>query len=501
MRKLVSCLLLRSFGVVWLASSLAACLAQPGAVFQIQDSTRGTPVADHPEEPGPQQEITPYPTRPPYQPGELVDYLAQPGDTLPALAVFFNTSVEEIRAANPFIPEGATTMPPGMPMKIPIYYAPFWGSPYRILPDSQFVNGPAVVGFDTATFVAAQGGWLSQYTVFASGANRTGAQMVDLVALNYSLSPRLLLSLLEFQAGALSQPEMPPGAGTYTLGLVDQMHTGPYLQLVLAANTLNNYYYARRSGELASFSLRDGTLERPDPWQNTASVALQVYFARLLSVDAYRRAIGPDGLAATYQRLFGDPWAADQPHIPGSLVQPEFKLPFEAGKVWAFTGGPHTGWGTGEPRAALDFAPPSVASGCLPTGEWVTAVAAGVVARSEPGIVVLDLDGDGDERTGWVVFHLHIANEGRAPAGAQLQAGERLGHPSCEGGRSTGTHVHIARKYNGEWIQAQGTLAFNLEGWIAQNGSQPYLGFLTRSGKTVTACLCSNADSFIRSGD
>jgi LasA protease len=42
------------------------------------------------------------------------------GDTLPALAAHFNTSVEKIRAANPEIPPIVTTLPPGMPMKIPI---------------------------------------------------------------------------------------------------------------------------------------------------------------------------------------------------------------------------------------------------------------------------------------------------------------------------------------------------------------------------------------------
>src|SRR5215813_2001254 len=60
--------------------------------------------------------------RPEYKPGELVDYTAQTGDTLPALAVHFNTTVAEIMAANPIIPREATTMPPGFPMKIPIYY-------------------------------------------------------------------------------------------------------------------------------------------------------------------------------------------------------------------------------------------------------------------------------------------------------------------------------------------------------------------------------------------
>jgi LasA protease len=44
-----------------------------------------------------------------------------------------------------------------------------------------------------------------------------------------------------------------------------------------------------------------------------------------------------------------------------------------------------------------------------------------------------------------------------------------------------------------------GILAFNLEGWIAHNGSLPYLGTLTRNAQVVVACTCSNARSFIQS--
>jgi LasA protease len=55
--------------------------------------------------------------------------------------------------------------------------------------------------------------------------------------------------------------------------------------------------------------------------------------------------------------------------------------------------------------------------------------------------------------------------------------------------------VHIARKYNGEWILADGPLAFNLEGWIASAGSAPYEGALTRNGKVIIACTCSDKNS------
>jgi hypothetical protein len=443
--------------------------------------------------------LTPYPTRPAYGPGELVDYTAQAGDTIPALAARFNTTSGEILAANTFIPADASTMPPGMPMKIPIYYAPFWGSSYQILPDSLFVNGPAQVGFDIRTFVAEQPGWLNGYHAYAADDKRSGAEIIELVALSYSVSPRLLLALLEYQSGALTQPVPPQGMETYPLGHQDGRYKGLYMQLIWAANFLNNQYYAWRIGDLTIFEHPDGRLERPDPWQNAASVALQVYFAQNYEGESYQRAIAYDGLAQTYRDLFGDPWQAET-HLPGSLTQPDFRLPFEPGVAWALTGGPHTAWGEGEPLAALDFAPGSLTGGCTPTGEWATAVAPGVVARSEPGTVVLDLDGDGDERTGWAVFYFHLGTEGRAPLGTRLQTGDPVGHPSCEGGRATGTHVHIARKYNGEWIPAGGSLAFDLEGWVAQAGSLPYQGTLTRHTRTVTACDCSDAPSHIEAG-
>ena len=226
---------------------------------------------------------TPTPERPLYAPGELVDYVAQAGDTLTALAVHFNTSEAEIRETNSFIPPDVTTMPPGMPMKIPIYYAPFWGPTYQILPDSLFVNGPEQVGFDVEGFVSSQPGWLSQHVEYAAGDTRSGANVVRLIAQNFSISPRLLLALLEYQGGALSQTEPPDGSANYVLGKEDPFYRGLYLQLAWAANLMNDAYYQWRSGELVTFEHLDGRVERPDPWQNAGSVALQVYFSRLFS--------------------------------------------------------------------------------------------------------------------------------------------------------------------------------------------------------------------------
>jgi len=70
-----------------------------------------------------------------------VDYIAQSGDSLEALAAHFNTTVDQIRTVNPQIPSETTTMPPGMPMKIPIYYLPFWGTTVQILPTASMSMG------------------------------------------------------------------------------------------------------------------------------------------------------------------------------------------------------------------------------------------------------------------------------------------------------------------------------------------------------------------------
>lgn len=442
---------------------------------------------------------TAQPTRPAYEPGTLVDYTAQMGDTLPALAVRFNTTEDEIRAANSVLPDHVTTLPSGLPLKIPIYYEPFWGSPFEIIPDSLFVNGPAQVGFDVVRYVNEQPGWLKSASQFLGDEQRKGGEIIDYIATMYSVSPRLLLALIEYQAGGLTQAEVPASASTYTLGYADGLHKGLARQLNWAANELNNGYYAWRTGKLDSFELQDGRLQRVDPWQNAATAALQFYFSQVMSPDQYTLAISGEGLSKTYAELFGDPWSNVQDSIPGSLEQPSFRFPFQPGTTWAYTGGPHTGWGEGDPQAAVDFAPGNIASGCTPTDVVATAVADGVVVRTGNAIVVLDLDGDGDERTGWSIFYLHIANASLPPVGRTLKAGDPVGLPSCEGGEATGTHVHIARRYNGEWIPAGGVLAFNFEGWLVQAGDEAYQGTLIRDGKVVTASTCSDEGSHVTS--
>jgi len=54
--------------------------------------------------------------------------------------------------------------------------------------------------------------------------------------------------------------------------------------------------------------------------QDAASVALQYYFSRTMRIDDYTKATQGDGIAKTYQQLFGNPWSDVKPHIPGQLA-------------------------------------------------------------------------------------------------------------------------------------------------------------------------------------
>jgi hypothetical protein len=109
------------------------------------------------------------------------------------------------------------------------------------------------------------------------------------------------------------------------------------------------------------------------------------------------------------------------------------------------------------------------------------------VVRAQDNTVALDLDGNGDEGSGWVIVYYHIAKQDMVPEGSPLPVEGRLGHPSCEGGQTTGTHVHIARKYNGEWLSADGPVPFVLSGWQAVAGERIYKGTLIKGDQIVIA--------------
>jgi len=422
----------------------------------------------------------PHPLPPPR---EYVDqYVVQSGDTLGIVAQRYGISLIALMEANGL--NESSILSVGTVLNIPpVITDPNPGSSFKIIPDSELIYGPAVIEFDLDAYLENKNGYLSNYVQDVNGEYLSGPQIIMRIAQNYSVNPRLLVALIEYRSGWVTNPV--PSNVDYPLGYVNDLYAGLYRQLGWAADNLNRGYYLWRVNAISTLPLSDGTYVPLDPTINAGTMGVQYFFALYNDRATWDLDVSKSGFFQTYNLLFGNPFDyAIASLLPSNLTQPAMQLPFAPGTTWSFTGGPHGGWDSGSAWAALDFAPPGEAAGCVTSDAWVTAVADGYIIRSKDGAVVQDLDNDGYEQTGWTVLYMHIETRDRVQPDTYVYAGDSIGHPSCEGGISNATHLHLARRYNGEWIPADGNLPFILEGWVSSGDGILYNGYLTR-GTTV----------------
>ncbi|MCA9981215.1 MAG: LysM peptidoglycan-binding domain-containing protein [Anaerolineales bacterium] len=419
----------------------------------------------------------------------LSSHTISAGQTLAFIANYYQVDLEALLVLNDLTADSILQI--GQVLVIPTE-VDATSPPFKIIPDSELVYGPAVQGFDVRAFSEAYGGYILQYRDEVEGRTLAGPEIVELVALRYSVNPRLLLAALEFRTGWVSRAD-PPTLSEYMMGYTRPGYEGLYQQLGWAANQMNWGYYGRREGGLSAFTLNDGTRVGFAPTVNHGTAGVQKWLGAhdTSNVEAWLIETQASGFYGTYDRLFGSPFAfAVEPILPANLQQPPFVLPWQSGEIWYFTGGPHGGWASGSAWASLDFAPDKDQLGCYLSPSWVTAVGPGLVVFSDMGGVLVDSDGDGNPGTGWVTVYWHVDQSERVQVGTTLQAGDRIGHPSCEGGFSNGTHLHLARRYNGHWISADGDVPFELEGWLALGAGREYDGYLVRGEVQREACVC-----------
>ena len=418
-------------------------------------------------------------------------HIVAAGETLGLIAQRYNSSVDELVQANNLA--SADTLFVGQQLTIPTNTA-LVGPNFKLIPDSEVVYGPSARGFNVRQYVGMHNGHLLRMDELVEGRRLAGPEIVELVALRYSVHPRLLLAMLEYRTGWVTQSEPMVQSGFF-MGKGQAGYNGLYLQLGWAADQINRGFYGRAEGGITTLRVAgDGTRVAFHPEINHGTAAIHTWLAGhdTANYGRWLQETSNAGFFATYNRLFGNPFAYTiDPLWPNDLSQPPLILPFEVGVPWYFTGGPHGGWASGSAWASLDFAPDAELLGCYLSPSWVTAAAGGQVIFSDMGGVLLDLDGDGFVGTGWVIVYWHVDQQERIPTGSVVQAGDRLGRASCEGGYSNGTHIHFARRYNGRWVSADGSLPFNLEGWVSNGLGREYDGLLTRNGVSKEACVCA----------
>lgn len=355
--------------------------------------------------------------------------------------------------------------------------------PPPIFADGQFVNGPNVGAFDVTAYLRSVGSPLLPY-----------AEVIRDKASYYSINPRLLLAVIEWRSGLVTgQPQVQaenPLALPSPSGFEPQIET-------LVHNLFDNFYdrlYPSPSFLALPHKVKLATGERIELSleSNAASFALISSLAPLSTAEQWSALKSPtaqDGFTQTYGRLFpeSDPLDNSNVLMPEALPPTDLlKFPFSGGDTWNFSGGPHEYDGTCDGSGAVssvDFAP-GVPHCTIPPDRWVTAPAAGTVAEVSCGACQVIIDHGG----GWSTKMYHLANN-LVSLGQVLTKDQRIANPSCRpyeggscgscGGYASGTHVHMGLRYNGAYVNIEGT---TLEGWVVHDEPQNtcYDGYLQR---------------------
>jgi len=132
------------------------------------------------------------------------EYIVQAGDTLGQIAGRYGVNVEQIVSENEL--DNPNLLEIGQRLTIPAPTPQNPGPGFKLIPNSELVYGPYSVLFDVQEYIAKTSGYLASYKEEVGEQSLSGAQIVQLVALNYSVNPRLLLAVLQHQSQWLTDP-------------------------------------------------------------------------------------------------------------------------------------------------------------------------------------------------------------------------------------------------------------------------------------------------------
>jgi len=280
-----------------------------------------------------------------------------------------------------------------------------------------------------------------------------------------SISPRVLLTLIDLQSQLISQPDLAllqqPLAG---LSNADSFSA----QLQDVADQLATRLY-QREATVSEFSAAPAAalsyLFEADNSQGPQVLQQQ---ADKLSEFTQR-----------YQQLFAEVYqpaperrAADSSTQDlNTLAGPAngfLQFPFPLGQSW-HVGGAHTNTGSGNyPMSSLDM---SIGGGwgSNQSNTWVAASAAGSFKRHSSCFAEVVHSG------GWSTTYYHLMNI-QYNTGANVAKNTKIANPAntqpqalCNGGASTGPHQHWSLKQNGSWVHLN---TVYLSGWqITATGS------------------------------
>ena len=210
---------------------------------------------------------------------EEVRYVVQRGDSLGKIAAMYEINVPMLLGANQIPNPDLLEIGQELTIPAPIPGEP--GSNFKVIPDSELVFGPLAQSFDVKKFVDQFDSYLSRYSEEVEGRTLTGPEIVQFVAQDYSVNPRLLLAILEYQSGWVTQANPPQDTLDFPIGNKDSWRKGLYLQLAWAANNLNRGYYLWKVNGVGGWLLSNGIIIPIDPSINAGTAGVQQFFSLL----------------------------------------------------------------------------------------------------------------------------------------------------------------------------------------------------------------------------
>jgi LasA protease len=307
-----------------------------------------------------------------------------------------------------------------------------------------------------------------------------------------SISPRVLLALMEQQSGVLRNANLSAKQLAKPFGkLSAKADFAGQLQDV-ADQLATRVYSAPSHSEAAEFSNRqapsalDFLFESAKPQALSDAQALQQQGAAQQFNDIYQQLFAVEFSAVssqTEQQQAADQQTMDDPVILAGPANGFLQFPFPTGQSW-HVGGAHTNTGSGNyPMSSLDMSQGG-GWGSNQSGRWVAASAAGSFKRHSSCFAEVVHSG------GWSTTYYHLMNI-QYNTGASVSKNTKIANPAntqpqalCNGGASTGPHQHWSLKQNGSWTHLNGVY---VSGWqITATGSSYDTNcnryYLTKSG-------------------
>ena len=327
----LTCIFLAIPGLFFSASCSPSHLITPGftEVEQISPSLSGT------SQPGETSTPTnePTPTRaavkidslistasPPIQPSPtatknddqpLIMYFPQPGENLPSIAKRFGVEENEIYSDGPL--SAYQFINPDQILYIPDNLDAT-GPSEAILPDSEIVFSPSAVNFDIEEFLEDKNGEIKTYLEPHVSNWYSGVRIIERAAIDYSINPRIILSILEHQSHWVYAHPKNQAEVDYPMGWINPSRPGLSMQVDYTLRRLSKGYYDWREGSLTELEFADGSRLRMAPELNAGTAALQFLYSEIYhDPDEWENALyGYDSLQEIHAHMFENAWRRDQ---------------------------------------------------------------------------------------------------------------------------------------------------------------------------------------------